>query len=157
MALVEASKILRKHLSPFVQYFELGSDVASEEAVAGLQDANRAMIDPELQQKLNMSIQELDLSVRANNCLESAKIGVRPRPGQEDRRRPAQGPQLRQDQPAGGQAEAGRHGPEPGHGPGRGRADRGRHHADDDDDDDLGDDEDDDDQPTDGEEAEASA
>ena len=75
MALVEASKILRKHLSPFVQYFELGSDVASEEAVAGLQESNRAMIDPELQQKLNMSIQELDLSVRANNCLESAKIG----------------------------------------------------------------------------------
>ena len=74
MALVEASKILRKHLSPFVQYFELGSDVASDEAVAGLQDANRAMIDPELQQKLNMSVQELDLSVRANNCLESAKI-----------------------------------------------------------------------------------
>ncbi len=74
MALVEASKILRKHLSPFVQYFELGSDVASEDAVAGLQDANRALIDPELQQKLNMSVQELDLSVRANNCLESAKI-----------------------------------------------------------------------------------
>jgi DNA-directed RNA polymerase subunit alpha len=34
------------------------------------------MIDPELQSKLNMSIQELDLSVRANNCLESAKIGT---------------------------------------------------------------------------------
>jgi DNA-directed RNA polymerase subunit alpha len=32
------------------------------------------MIDPELQSKLNMSVQELDLSVRANNCLESAKI-----------------------------------------------------------------------------------
>ncbi len=32
------------------------------------------MIDPDLQQKLNMTIQELDLSVRANNCLESAKI-----------------------------------------------------------------------------------
>src|SRR5262249_1855422 len=29
MALVEASKILRKHLNPFVQYFELGGDVAS--------------------------------------------------------------------------------------------------------------------------------
>ena len=74
MALVEASKILRKHLSPFVQYFELGSDVANEEAIATLRDANKAMIDPELQQKLNMSVQELDLSVRANNCLESAKI-----------------------------------------------------------------------------------
>src|SRR5262245_27486491 len=31
-------------------------------------------MDPDLQQKLDMSIQELDLSVRANNCLESAKI-----------------------------------------------------------------------------------
>ena len=33
------------------------------------------MIDPDLQQKLDMTVQELDLSVRANNCLESAKIG----------------------------------------------------------------------------------
>jgi DNA-directed RNA polymerase subunit alpha len=74
MALVEASKILRKHLNPFVQYFELGSDTANDDAVAALRDASKAMIDPELQQKLNMSVQELDLSVRANNCLESAKI-----------------------------------------------------------------------------------
>ena len=74
MALVEASKILRKHLNPFVQYFELGSDLANEDAISALRDANKAMIDPELQQKLNMSVQELDLSVRANNCLESAKI-----------------------------------------------------------------------------------
>ncbi|HEY8749121.1 MAG TPA: DNA-directed RNA polymerase subunit alpha [Tepidisphaeraceae bacterium] len=74
MALVEASKILRKHLNPFVQYFELGSDIANDEAVAALRNANKAMIDPELQQKLGMSVQELDLSVRANNCLEAAKI-----------------------------------------------------------------------------------
>src|SRR5215212_6204376 len=76
MAMVEASKILRKHLNPFVQYFELGSDTANDEAISALRDANKAMIDPELQSKLNMSIQELDLSVRANNCLESAKIGT---------------------------------------------------------------------------------
>jgi DNA-directed RNA polymerase subunit alpha len=74
MALVEASKILRKHLNPFVQYFELGSDVASDDAVGALRDANKATIDPDLQQKLSMTVQELDLSVRANNCLESAKI-----------------------------------------------------------------------------------
>jgi len=74
MALVEASKILRKHLNPFVQYFELGSDSASDDAVNALREANRATIDPDLQQKMNMTIQELDLSVRANNCLESAKI-----------------------------------------------------------------------------------
>jgi DNA-directed RNA polymerase subunit alpha len=74
MALVEASKILRKHLSPFVQYFELGTDVASEDAVNALRSANTATLDPDLQQKLGMTVQELDLSVRANNCLESAKI-----------------------------------------------------------------------------------
>jgi len=74
MALVEAAKILRKHLNPFVQYYELGSETASEEALAGLRQANQPLIDPEVQQKLNMPIQELDLSVRANNCLESAKI-----------------------------------------------------------------------------------
>src|SRR5579872_4733221 len=74
MALVEASKILRKHLNPFVQYFELGTETANDDAVAALRDASKAMVDPDLQQKLNMTIQELDLSVRANNCLESAKI-----------------------------------------------------------------------------------
>jgi len=76
MALVEASKILRKHLNPFVQYFELGSETANDDAINALRDANKAMIDPDLQQKLNMTVQELDLSVRANNCLESAKIAT---------------------------------------------------------------------------------
>jgi DNA-directed RNA polymerase subunit alpha len=74
MALVEASKILRKHINPFVQYFELGSDIASEDAMGALRDAHTATMDPDLQQKLGMTVQELDLSVRANNCLESAKI-----------------------------------------------------------------------------------
>ena len=41
-----------------------------------LRDSGKALIDPDLQQKLDMTIQELDLSVRANNCLESAKIGT---------------------------------------------------------------------------------
>jgi DNA-directed RNA polymerase subunit alpha len=68
MALVEAAKILRKHLNPFVQYFELGSEVASEDAAAA------ARIDEDLVRKLEMPISELDLSVRASNCLESAKI-----------------------------------------------------------------------------------
>ena len=36
----------------------------------------RSDVDEELQQKLNMSIAELDLSVRANNCLESAHINT---------------------------------------------------------------------------------
>lgn len=74
MALVEAAKILRKHLNPFVQYFELGTETASDEALAAIREANVPLVDPEVQAKLNMPIQELDLSVRANNCLESAKI-----------------------------------------------------------------------------------
>jgi DNA-directed RNA polymerase subunit alpha len=76
MALVEASKILRKHLNPFVQYFELGTDTATEDAINAMRDASKATMDPELEQKLSMTVQELDLSVRANNCLESAKIGT---------------------------------------------------------------------------------
>jgi len=74
MALVEAAKILRKHLNPFVQYYELGSELISDEALAAIRDANAPTVDPELQAKLNKPVQELELSVRANNCLESAKI-----------------------------------------------------------------------------------
>ena len=68
MALVEAAKILRKHLNPFVQYAELGEERVSEAAAAA------AGVDEELIRKLNMPISELDLSVRASNCLESARI-----------------------------------------------------------------------------------
>ena len=74
MAMVEAAKILRKHLNPFVQYFELGSETASEDAVSSLREVAAPAVNPEVQGKLSMPIQELDLSVRANNCLESAKI-----------------------------------------------------------------------------------
>ena len=68
MALVEGAKILRKHLNPFVQYFEVGEERVSEEAAAA------AGVDEDLVRKLNMPITELDLSVRASNCLESARI-----------------------------------------------------------------------------------
>ncbi len=68
MALVEAAKILRKHLNPFVQYFDVGEERVSDEAAAA------ASVDEELIRKLNMPIGELDLSVRAANCLESARI-----------------------------------------------------------------------------------
>jgi DNA-directed RNA polymerase subunit alpha len=72
MALVEAAKILRKHVNPFVQYFELGHDtVAASQLTA--EEAEEPAVNEELAQKLNMPIQELELSVRANNCLESAK------------------------------------------------------------------------------------
>ena len=71
MALVEAAKILRKHINPFVQYFEVG-----ETTVAGAvsQEEPEKKVDEELEAKLNTPIQELELSVRASNCLESVKV-----------------------------------------------------------------------------------
>ena len=73
MALVEAARILRKHLNAFVQYFELGEERTGEpvEVVAGEAEA-----DPEMLRKLNMNIRDLDLSVRAGNCLVSAQINT---------------------------------------------------------------------------------
>ena len=73
MALVEAAKILRKHVNPFVQYFELGEDTVAESQIT-VEEAEEPAVDEELAQKLSMPIQELELSVRANNCLESAKV-----------------------------------------------------------------------------------
>ncbi|MAE66173.1 MAG: DNA-directed RNA polymerase subunit alpha [Phycisphaeraceae bacterium] len=68
LAMVEAAKVLRKHLNPFVQYFEMGEATASEAASA------EARADEEMLSKLRMPLNELDLSVRASNCLESAKL-----------------------------------------------------------------------------------
>ncbi len=75
MALVEAAKILRKHLNPFVQYFELGSGLAVEgrSPVSGGHSEGTAGVD---QAKLNLPVSVLDLSVRASNCLASANIGT---------------------------------------------------------------------------------
>jgi DNA-directed RNA polymerase subunit alpha len=69
MALVESAKILRKHLNPFVQYNELGPMVHSETRALGA-----IALDQATEAKLGMSLAELDLSVRATNCLESENI-----------------------------------------------------------------------------------
>jgi len=71
MALVEAAKILRKHLNPFVQYNELGGKVHSEARAARI-----GGIDPATEAKLALSLAELNLSVRASNCLESENINT---------------------------------------------------------------------------------
>jgi len=70
MALVEAAKILRKHLNPFIQYQELGPKVYAEPRPAG------GGLDPATEAKLAMTLAELDLSVRATNCLESENINT---------------------------------------------------------------------------------
>ncbi|MBN1589287.1 MAG: DNA-directed RNA polymerase subunit alpha [Pirellulales bacterium] len=71
MALVESAKILRKHLNPFVQYRELGPKVFAE-----VRGAGSSGLDPTIEAKLSMSLAELDLSVRATNCLESENINT---------------------------------------------------------------------------------
>ena len=68
LALIEAAKILRKHLNPFVQYRELGPSIFS--AARGGAGSPEA----QLEAKLNMTLADLRLSVRANNCLESENI-----------------------------------------------------------------------------------
>ncbi len=70
MAMVEAAKILRKHLNPFVQYTQLGTriSVPAKSGALGL--------DGLMEAKLNMSLAELKLSVRAMNCLESENIST---------------------------------------------------------------------------------
>ena len=69
MALVEAAKILRKHLNPFVQYSELGPKVHSEG-----RSAASPILDPQLETRLSLTLGDLKLSVRATNCLESESI-----------------------------------------------------------------------------------
>src|SRR3954451_8990136 len=73
MALVEGAKILRKHLNPFIQYSEPGPEIALDEPIE-IGSAAGAGVDHELERKLNMSLAELELSVRATNCLESEGI-----------------------------------------------------------------------------------
>jgi DNA-directed RNA polymerase subunit alpha len=72
MALVEAAKILRKHINPFVQYFEVGEETVAAEITEKVLEEEA--IDEELVEKLKIPIQELELSVRASNCLDSVKV-----------------------------------------------------------------------------------
>jgi len=71
MALVEASKIMRKHLNPFVHYFEIGREMQEEQVT---EETDLGEVDDALAEKLNMEISQLQLSVRANNCLEAENI-----------------------------------------------------------------------------------
>ncbi len=72
MALVEAAKILRKCINPFVQYSETGKDTIESEMV--MDEAEDAGVNEELAAKLALPIENLDLTVRSGNCLESNHI-----------------------------------------------------------------------------------
>lgn len=72
-ALVEAALILRKHLNPLVTYHELGSDVVSG---GGHHTGAAAPRDAALLELLDRPVSMLNLSVRASNCLEAARVNT---------------------------------------------------------------------------------
>ena len=83
MALVEAGKVYRKHLNPFVHFFDLGKDLGSASIGAGVGGgttetaaprAEAAAVGSGSDEKLSMPISALDLSIRASNCLEAEGI-----------------------------------------------------------------------------------
>jgi len=74
MAVVEAAKIMRKHLNPFVEYFQPGEELGVAAAPAAEEVPGAEEYVSELERKLAMPISSLDLSVRAANCLESENI-----------------------------------------------------------------------------------
>jgi DNA-directed RNA polymerase subunit alpha len=96
VALVEASKIYRKHLNPFIQFFDVGKELAVEPptldasppeaapastathvpapVLTGGGETELGTPEDELRRKMQLPIGKLDLSVRASNCLESEGI-----------------------------------------------------------------------------------
>lgn len=72
-ALVEAGLILRKHLNPFVMYHDLG-DRTVEHVQRPLELGESP--DSSAAEMLDMPVSILNLSVRASNCLEAARIST---------------------------------------------------------------------------------
>jgi len=75
MSLVEAARILRKHFNPFIYYGEPGEPAVIEPGEAVEAAAEKEYVS-ELERKLAMTVESLDLSVRASNCLASQKIST---------------------------------------------------------------------------------
>ncbi len=108
MAVVESAKILRKHLNPFITYREPGPELPPEGGLRGMLEATGyAPVDLELEEKLGQSLAELNLSVRATNCLESEGINTVRDLVTRSRGPAAAGPQLRRDDVAGSPRAAG--------------------------------------------------
>ncbi len=110
MALVEAAKILRKHLNPFVQYSELGALVHSEARAAGINghrpgDRGQAGHEPGRVGTVGPGHQLPGVGEHHH----------RSRPGHPHRGAVVGSPQLRRDDDVGGSREARRHRSAAGH------------------------------------------
>ncbi len=76
MALVEASKIYRKHLNPFIQYFEDRETALVAEELRAFESAatDAANISSAIDEQFSKPIAELHLSSRAGSMLEAEGI-----------------------------------------------------------------------------------
>ncbi len=74
LALTEAAKIYRKHLNPFVLYDANPERDPLAESPASSEYNKTNQKQSELQQLLSLPISELELSVRARNCLDGANL-----------------------------------------------------------------------------------
>ncbi|HHN46655.1 MAG TPA: DNA-directed RNA polymerase subunit alpha, partial [Planctomycetes bacterium] len=73
-ALVEASLILRKHINPFVRFYEIGPELPMTGREQPSLESPEARKMRELRDKLSLPVQVLDPSVRAENCLTTENI-----------------------------------------------------------------------------------
>lgn len=73
-ALVESATILRKHLNPFIHYYELGREIEKETPGVEAATGETSTVDPELARKLAQPVSVIDPSVRAANCLAAEGI-----------------------------------------------------------------------------------
>ena len=71
-AMVEASTILRKHLNPFVKYYEVDTEPEAGRAAAA--DVERPETAPAADDMLSQPVAILDLGVRAANCLAAEGV-----------------------------------------------------------------------------------
>jgi len=74
LALIEAAKIYRKHLNPFVLYDSSRDENPVLESPATSEYNQKNRESTELVEALNQPISELELSVRARNCLDGADL-----------------------------------------------------------------------------------
>ena len=72
-ALIEAGMILRKHLNPFVMNPDIGTDVVMN---VQSEPSQVVLLDSSPEDQLDRPVSVLNLSVRANNCLEAAGVST---------------------------------------------------------------------------------
>ena len=74
-AMIEAATILRKHLNPFVKYYELGSEASGDSDAEVKEEKESESSDSRaLAEKIDQPVSVLEPSVRAANCLAAEGI-----------------------------------------------------------------------------------